>query len=174
MRKSNLIEQLDQAIDRILANPNARLSGFDFRGRGVGRARCAATQPATQKIQSATGKKFAKEKSYGDCLEPVTTVDVIASPRLAFQDVDKAIEFYKRAFGATETFRFNVGGKAQHAEIKIGASLINLAGEWPEGGRLSAETLGQSPIEMRVRADDVDSFAAISGSLGTLQPILKT
>ena len=33
-----------------------------------------------------------------------------------------------------------------HAEIMIGDSSIAVTGEWPEGGRFSAETLGNSPI----------------------------
>src|SRR5262249_36589231 len=68
--------------------------------------------------------------------------------------------FYKRALGAVETFRFEAGGSIPHAEIKIGDTLFGLADEWTEGGRLSAETLGHSPVGFRVLVPDVDSFAA--------------
>jgi uncharacterized glyoxalase superfamily protein PhnB len=78
---------------------------------------------------------------------------------LAFRDPAKAIEFYQRALGAKETFRFEVGGTIPHAEIMIGDSTIDVAGEWPEGGRFSAETLGHSPISMTIQVDDVDAFA---------------
>ena len=91
--------------------------------------------------------------------EPVAAVRTSASPRLAFRDPAKAIEFYKRALGAKETFRFEVGGQIPAAEIRIGDSSIYLAGEWPEGGRFSAETLGYSPISMSVRVENVDEFA---------------
>ena len=45
-----------------------------------------------------------------------------ASPRLAFRDPAKAIEFYQRTLGAKETFRFQVGDSIPHAEIMIGDS----------------------------------------------------
>ncbi len=61
--------------------------------------------------------------------------------------------------GAKETFRFEVGGSIPHAEIMIGDSIIDIAGEWPEGGRFSAETLGYSPISISIQVPDVDAFA---------------
>lgn len=91
--------------------------------------------------------------------EPVAAVHVTATPRLAFRDPAKAIEFYQRALGAKETFRFEVGGDIPHAELMIGDSTIDITGEWPEGGRFSAETLGHSPISMSVQVADVDAFA---------------
>jgi uncharacterized glyoxalase superfamily protein PhnB len=86
-------------------------------------------------------------------------VRMTASPRLAFRDPAKAIEFYQRALGAKETFRFQVGDSIPHAELAIGDSTIDVTGEWPEGGRFSAETLGHSPISISVQVDDVDAFA---------------
>jgi len=41
---------------------------------------------------------------------------------------EEAIEFYRRAFGATESFRLDApGGKVGHAEIQIGDSRIMMA-----------------------------------------------
>ena len=90
--------------------------------------------------------------------KPVAAGHMTASPRLAFRDPAKAIEFYQRTLGAKETFRFQVGDSIPHAEIMIGDSVIDITGEWPEGGRFSAETLGNSPISMSVQVDDVDAF----------------
>ena len=84
--------------------------------------------------------------------EPIAAVHPAATPRLTFKDVAKAIEFYQKAFAATETWRFNLEGRVGHAEIKIGDSPIMLSEEWPEGGRFSAETLGSSPVELRFRS----------------------
>ncbi len=91
---------------------------------------------------------------------PAADVRPIASPRLTFKDSAKAIEFYQRALGAREIFRFEVEGHIPHAEIAIGDSLLMLAEEWPEGGRFSAETLGSSPVWLSIRVADVDAFAA--------------
>jgi PhnB protein len=50
------------------------------------------------------------------------------TPYLSIKGAAKAIEFYKRAFGATELFRLVApSGEIGHAEIKIGDSPIMLA-----------------------------------------------
>ena len=49
--------------------------------------------------------------------EPVTAVHMTATPRIAFRDPAKAIEFYQRALGAKESFRFQVGDSIAHAEL---------------------------------------------------------
>jgi uncharacterized glyoxalase superfamily protein PhnB len=92
---------------------------------------------------------------------------------LAFKDPAKAIAFYEKALGAKETFRFEAGGHIAQAVMAIGDSTIELAGEWPEGGRFSAETLGHSPIGLDVTVPDVDSFAerAIAAGMKVIRPL---
>src|ERR1700720_3379203 len=75
-----------------------------------------------------------------------TGVRHFAAPRLAFKNAAKALDFYKRAFGAKETFRFENEYGFAHAEMMIGDSVIMFAVEWPEGGRFRAEHWGHSPI----------------------------
>jgi len=105
--------------------------------------------------------------------EAVTAVHTLATPRLTFKNAAKAISFYEKAFGAREIMRFELEGKIPHAEIKIGDSALILTDEWPEGGRFSAETIGQSPVQLSVQVEDVDSFAAraVSAGLKTLRPV---
>jgi PhnB protein len=91
--------------------------------------------------------------------EPIAATRTFAAPRLAFKDAAKAIEFYKKAFGARETMRFDTGAGIPHAEIMIGDSVVMLCDEWPEGGRYSAETMGSSPVSMRIHVPDADAFA---------------
>lgn len=98
--------------------------------------------------------------------EPVVSVASFASPALTFKSAAKAIEFYQKAFGAKETFRFEAGGRIAHAEMTIGDSVIMLSEEWPEGNRFSAETLGNSPVRIVVRVPDVDAFAAHAAAVG--------
>lgn len=98
--------------------------------------------------------------------EPIAAVRTVASPRMTFKDAGKAIEFYKNAFGARETMRFETPTGIGHAEIMIGDSTIMLGEEWPEGGRYSAETLGNSPVVMHLSVPDVDAFAAHAVSAG--------
>jgi PhnB protein len=78
---------------------------------------------------------------------------------LIFKDCHKAIEFYKKAFGATEKHVMpSPDGKGvMHAEIKIGDTNIMMSDECVERGCKSAETLGGSPISMYVYVKDVDA-----------------
>lgn len=98
--------------------------------------------------------------------EPVAAVRMTAAPRIPFRDPAKAIEFYKRALGAKEAFRFEVGDTIPHAELRIGDSSIDITGEWPEGGRFSAETLGSSPISISLQVPDVDAFTKHAAAEG--------
>ncbi len=81
-----------------------------------------------------------------------------ATPYLIIKGAADAIEFYKKAFGATEIMRFPApGGKIGHGEIKIGDSPIMLADEFPEMGYKSPKTLGGSPVSIMIYVEDVDT-----------------
>lgn len=83
------------------------------------------------------------------------------TPYLIVNDAARAIDFYVRAFGATETLRLaGDGGKIGHAEIRVGDSLLMLADEHPDFGALSPRTIGGSPIKLCLYVEDVDAFFA--------------
>lgn len=80
------------------------------------------------------------------------------TPHLMINGAARAIEFYKKAFGATELFRMSgPGGKLMHAEIKIGDSVLMLADEIPGMGGPSPSTLKGTPVVLNLYAEDVDS-----------------
>ena len=80
------------------------------------------------------------------------------TPHLMVNGGVAAIEFYKKAFGAVELFRFPApGGKIGHAEIKIGDSPIMLADEFPDMGYLGPKSIGGSPVSLLIYVEDVDS-----------------
>lgn len=96
------------------------------------------------------------------------------TPYLIVNDAAKAIEFYKRAFGATELFRMDApGGKIGHAEIKIGNSPVMLADEHPEMGYRSAKAIGSTPVSLMIYVEDVDSVfpQAIAAGGKELKPL---
>src|SRR2546428_7322350 len=83
-----------------------------------------------------------------------------ATPYLSIRDAASAIEFYRKAFGATELMRLTQpDGKIGHAEIKIGAAPIMLADEFPEMGFRGPLSLGGSPVTIHLYVEDVDAVA---------------
>jgi PhnB protein len=97
-----------------------------------------------------------------------------ATPYLIVNDAAAAIEFYKKAFGATELMRMpKPNGKIGHAEIKIGDSPIMLADEAPEVGARSPRTIGGSPVSILLYVDDVDTTftKAVNGGAKVQRPV---
>jgi PhnB protein len=73
---------------------------------------------------------------------------------LAFKGTAGAIDFYKRAFGATELFRLSgPDGTIVHAEIKIGDSMIMMAEENP-AFNASPLTVGKTTVILAIEVPD--------------------
>jgi PhnB protein len=155
------IEQLNQAVDAMMARNDGKVSKAAAEIEPLVRLAAEMRNLPRESFKARLKSELqrGRGKHMSTVAEPVAAVRVTASPRVAFRDPAKAIEFYKQALGAKETFRFEVGGQIPHAEIMIGDSTIDITGEWPEGGRFSAETLGGSPISISVQVADVDAFA---------------
>jgi PhnB protein len=80
-----------------------------------------------------------------------------ATPYLIVDGATRAIDFYKRAFGAQELLRIPApGNRVGHAEIKIGDSVIMLADEHPEIHARGPQHYGGSPVSILLYVDDVD------------------
>lgn len=97
-----------------------------------------------------------------------------ATPYLCVRNGAAAIDFYQKAFGATELMRMaGPDGKLGHAEIKISEAIIMLADEYPEMGFRSPQSLGGSPVMLHLYVKDVDSFCsqAIAAGAKVKQPV---
>lgn len=81
------------------------------------------------------------------------------TPSIVVAGAAKAIEFYKKAFGAQEVMRFpGPDGKTiMHAEIRVGDSNIMLGDEMPEQGARGPKTIGGTPVSFFIYGDDVDA-----------------
>jgi len=67
----------------------------------------------------------------------------------------EALEFYKKAFGATERMRMKrEDGKIAHAEIQIGDTTVMMADEHPEIGAMSPQHYGGSPVSLHFYAEN--------------------
>jgi PhnB protein len=96
------------------------------------------------------------------------------TPYLVVKGAARAIDFYKKVFGAREKFRMEGPGETvAHAEIEIGDSVIMLADENPQHGALSPGTVGGTPVSIMLYVEDVDRIAEKLAKAGakTLRPV---
>ena len=96
------------------------------------------------------------------------------TPYLIIKGAAQAIDFYKRAFGATELVHMpGPNGKVMHAEIKIGDSPIMLADEFPEMGAISPTTLKGTTFGLALYVENVDAVCAQATAAGAkvLRPL---
>jgi PhnB protein len=156
--ESRKIEQLNKAVDAMLARANSRPANLDRDVEPLVRIAAELRNRPRESFKARLKSELEGKKSMSTVAEPVAAARVSAAPRIAFRDPARAIDLYKRALGAKETFRFQIGNDIPHAELMIGDTPIDVTGEWPEGGRFSAETLGNSPISISIEVPDVDAF----------------
>lgn len=97
------------------------------------------------------------------------------TPSLVVEDVDAAVDYYTKAFGATKRFSMPGpdGQKAIHAEIQIGDSIVMLGAELPDMGAKSPKTLGGTTGSLWYYVPDTDAVvqaAAAAGGTVKMQP----
>jgi len=81
------------------------------------------------------------------------------TPSFTFKDSQKAIDFYKKAFGAKalDVFPNLTGRGIMHATIQIGDSIVMMGDENLGQGCKSAETSGSSPISLFIYVPNADA-----------------
>jgi PhnB protein len=180
MPKSNLSEQLDRAIQALLA-PNAKArSRRDGAASKAPIAKLARVAAELRGLPRENFKALLRAQLEGRspmASKPAAAVapaQQTATAYLIVKGAARAIEFYKQAFGATEIMRLHGPGEnIGHAEIRIGNTTIMLSDEFPDYGSLSAQTLGGSPVKIHLSVDDVDAVAARAVAAGAkvLHPV---
>lgn len=89
------------------------------------------------------------------------------TPHLICAGAADAIEFYKKAFNATELMRMpGPKGRLMHACVRIGDSNVMLVDEMPEWGALGPKSLKGSPVTIHLNVDNVDAFVAQAVAAG--------
>jgi PhnB protein len=105
------------------------------------------------------------------------------TPFLSVRDAARAVEFYKKAFGATELERMaEPDGKVTHALLKIGDSMVRLSddsskhvAEWvAKGWSRSPQSLGGTPVHFYVYVDDSDAVfkRAVAAGAKEMEPVV--
>jgi PhnB protein len=83
------------------------------------------------------------------------------NPHIVCADCAGAMEFYKKAFGATEEMRLpGPNGKLMHAAMRFGDSMLMLMDEMPEWGAKGPKLIGGTPVTIHMVVDDVDAVFA--------------
>jgi PhnB protein len=97
------------------------------------------------------------------------------TPYLIIKGAAEAMDFYQRAFGATERFRMaGADGKTiGHAEMLVGDSILMLADESPQLGHLSPQSLKGTPVSFLLYVTDVDAAfkRAVDAGATVKQPL---
>jgi PhnB protein len=83
------------------------------------------------------------------------------SPHLVVDDAAAAIDFYVKAFGATEYGRVpHPDGRLVHAALNINGSMVMLNDDFPdfnEGKSSTPKALGGTPVTIHLQVPDVES-----------------
>ncbi|HEV8641351.1 MAG TPA: VOC family protein [Methylomirabilota bacterium] len=96
------------------------------------------------------------------------------SPYLIVDGAERALDFYKKAFGAVELFRHKAPtGKLGHAEVRIGDTVVMLADVHPDFDAHGPAHYGGSPISLHMYVEDVDAVArqAIAAGAKVKRPV---
>ncbi|MBP2673730.1 MAG: uncharacterized protein H6Q84_570 [Deltaproteobacteria bacterium] len=114
-------------------------------------------------------------KNLGLAVKPIPEGYHSITTCMTVKDADRAIEFYKKAFGAEELLRVAGpdGHGVMHAELKIGDSRYFIADEIREMGNRSPESLGGSPagIYLYVRDAEETYKKAVAAGAAAREPV---
>jgi len=101
------------------------------------------------------------------------------APHLVVDDAAAAIDFYVKAFGATEYGRLpGPDGKLVHAALDLNGFMVMLNDDFPEynDGKPSTPTaLGGSPVTIHLQVTDVDSWfqRAVDAGATVVMPLAE-
>src|SRR2546422_945547 len=106
-----------------------------------------------------TRRAKAPAKRTKKALAPVTPGIRTVTPYLFMNGAAKAIEFYKKAFGAKEIDRSPMpDGTLMHATVKIGDSIVMMSDAFPGGDSSSPSMAGTTTVSLHIYSKDVDKL----------------
>lgn len=107
-------------------------------------------------------------------VRPIPEGDHTITPYLSIEGAADAIDFYKRAFGATEVMRLaQPDGRIGHAELQLGDSRVMLADEVPEMDFRSPHSIGGTPVHLHLYVENVDGVVsrALAAGAKLVRPV---
>jgi PhnB protein len=172
-----LAEQLDKAVDRVMSDREGKIPRVNSRIAAIMRIASELRDLPSEDFKARLRKDLVARATPAGAIEKKASYIPAgyhtANACLVVRDPALAIDFYKRAFGATELTRLaDPSGNIVHAQIRIGDSPIDLAPEQGSYNR-SPESLGGSTVPIGLYVEDVDALAerAIAAGAKVIFPI---
>jgi PhnB protein len=99
-----------------------------------------------------------EDASVKPSVKPIPEGMHTVTPHLVCAGAAEAIEFYQKAFGATELSRVpGANGKLMHASVRIGDSVVMLNEEMPEWGAFGPKSLKGSAVTIHLYVENADA-----------------
>jgi PhnB protein len=99
---------------------------------------------------------------------------MVITPHIVVRDAERAVAFYRDAFGAEELSRIPTpDGRLMSVQLRIGEGLLHLADEFPELGVLAPPSIGGTPVVLALDVADAEAaFAqAVAAGAAVRQPL---
>lgn len=168
MANVSLIEQLDGAVEAIIASPDAPLPSVDARVAAL--IRVAAELRDLPRADFKARLKADLERSASmttAAVKPIREGFHTITPYLIVPGAAELIDFVKQAFGAEELYRGTGSAGGIHAEVKIGDSIVMIG-----GGAALQRTPMPTGIHLYVKdADAVYERALQAGAISMHAPV---
>jgi len=107
-------------------------------------------------------------------VKPIPEGHHVVTPYLCIKGAADAIEFYKKAFAATEVMRLaQPDGRIGHAELQLGDSRVMLADEFPDMNFRGPHSIGGTAVHLHLYVEDVDAVVGRAVGVGAkvLRPV---
>src|SRR2546429_7848092 len=131
MPKRSLAEQLDQAVQAMLERRDFQLLSPDPSLAGLLRIASELRELPREEFKAHLKSDLERTLSMATARQPIAAVRTFASPRLSYKSAAKAIEFYEKAFGAKESWRFQNQTGIRHGEDMVGGLNVIAFGGGP-------------------------------------------
>jgi len=172
-----LAEQLDKAVDQVMSRREGKMSRVNPRIAAILRIASDLRDLPNDEFKAQLKKDLVSRGTHGSAsvknASHIPSGFHTANACLVVNDAGRAIEWYKRTFGASELTRLDdPSGNIIHAQIKIGDSPIDIAPEMGAYNR-SPVSIGGTAVPIALFVEDVDALAerAVAAGAKVIFPI---
>jgi len=135
-----------------------------------------ARKPAAKKRPAARAKKTARPKAARKRQAAAPSAYPSVTPYLVVSSAERAIAFYKKAFGAEEAMRMPSpdGKRVMHAELRVMGAPVMMADEFPEySANKGPDIVGSTTVSLHLYVPDANAAfdRAVKAGCTVLMPL---